>query len=181
MSYIFKFFLTINSLLLSLVIFLVNKGKIIEPLHQKFPNLNHSVSYFLYVLGVILLTWLSLGLKNFLSKESLNKGSITCVETANDAFLPSYLGYFFVALSVNNYGDFFFVFGVICIFVFYSRISYFNPIIFLFGFNFFYLTTKKGNKVLMLTRRQLKTPSDLEFKELRRINNYTFIDMEKKS
>ena len=63
------------------------------------------------------------------------------------------------------------------IFIFYSRISYFNPIFFLFGFNFYYIMNNKNIKVLLITRRQLKEPKNAVFNNLKRINNYTFIDM----
>ena len=116
---------------------------------------------------------------NFLGTDTMEAGSISVIEPANDAFLPSYLGYFFVALSIPNIEVFIYVFGIICIFIFYSRISYFNPIFFLDGFNFYYIVNNKNIKVLLITRKQLKEPKSAAFKNLKRINNYTFMDMER--
>ena len=115
---------------------------------------------------------------NRLGTDTIDAGSISVIEPANDAFLPSYLGYFFVALSIPNIEVFCYVFGIIYIFIFYSRISYFNPIFFLFGFNFYYIINNKNIKVLLITRNQIKEPKSAAFKKLKRINNYTFIDME---
>jgi hypothetical protein len=177
-SYAFKLFLTLNSVLLSLVIFLVkensNNSHII-PILSKLP---HFVSYIFYLLVVLLFTYLSISFSKYLGTDTLDGDSISVIEPANDAFLPSYLGYFFVALSVPNLETFSVVFGVICIFIFYSRISYFNPMFFLFKFNFYYVVNNKNIKVLLITRKQLKDSKNSTFSTLKRINNYTFIDME---
>jgi hypothetical protein len=71
------------------------------------------------------------------------------------------------------------VFGIIFIFVLFSRISYFNPLFFLFGYNFFYVVNSDKIKVLLITKKQLKNPKDVKFENIKRINNYTFMDMGK--
>lgn len=177
-NYIFKLFLTLNSVLLSLVIFLVKENSDNKYPIEIFSNLPHFVSYSIYVLIVFVLTYFSIQLSNYLGTDTLDGNSISTIEPANDAFLPSYLGYFFVALSVPNIETFTVVFSIICIFIFYSRISYFNPVFFLFQFNFYYFVNNKKIKILLITKRQIKDPKDVLFSNLKRINNYTFIDME---
>lgn len=178
MEHIFKLFLTLNSLLLSLLVFLINKGIVINSLHPQLSSLPDIISYLFYFEIILILTWLSMQFTNSLDTDEIDKGSISVIEPANDAFLPSYLGYFFVALSVPNIEVFFYVFVIICVFIYYSRISYFNPLFFLFGFNFYYIINNKNTKVLLITRRQFKEPKNVEFNNLKRINNYTFMDME---
>lgn len=178
-EHIFKFCLTLNSLLLSLIVFLIKEGIVINSLYPYLSSLPNIISYILYFVVVLIFTWLSMRLINFLGTDTIDAGSISVIEPANDAFLPSYLGYFFVALSIPNIEVFLYVFGIICIFIFYSRISYFNPIFFLFGFNFYYLVNNKNIKVLLITRKQIKEPKSAAFDNLKRINNYTFMDMER--
>lgn len=178
-EYIFKFCLTLNSLLLSLVVFLIKEGIVINSLYPYLSSLPDIISYILYLSVVLIFTGLSMRLINFLGTDTIDAGSISVIEPANDAFLPSYLGYFFVALSIPNIEVFLYVFGIIYIFIFYSRISYFNPIFFLFGFNFYYLVNNKNIKVLLITRKQIKEPKSAAFNNLKRINNYTFMDMER--
>lgn len=178
-EYIFKLFLTLNSLLLSLMVFLIKEETTINPLHPYLSSLPAVISYLLYFGIVVLLTLISIRLTDSLDTDTIDKLSISVIEPANDAFLPSYLGYFFVALSAPNIEVFLYVFVIICIFIYHSRISYFNPIFFLIGFNFYYITNNKNNKVLIITRKQLKEPKNVEFKNLKRINNYTFMDMER--
>ena len=160
------------------MVFFIKEGTVINSLHQNLSNLPNIVTYSLYFDVVLIFTWLSIHFTNFLDTDVIDNGAITAIEPANDAFLPSYLGYFFVALSVPSMEIFIYVFGIICVFIFYSRISYFNPIFFLFGFNFYYIMTNENIKVLLITQRQLKESKNVAFNNLKRINNYTFIDVE---
>lgn len=187
MSYIFKLVLTLNSLLLIFSVYLV-KNKIFinmlsvwisnDSLSETICQLPHYISHIAYFLIVVFSTFISLFLINYLSVDQIAENSITTIETANDSFLPSYLGYFFVALSISDISVFAYVFMIIFIFILFSKLSYFNPVFLLFGYNFFHLTQDDGLKIVVITRRELKTPSEVEFLDLRRINNYTFISKE---
>ena len=178
MGHIFKLFLTLNSLSLSLMVFFIKEGIVLNSLHPYLSNLPNIISYVVYFLMIVMFTKLSMLLIHFLDTDTIEAGSISTIEPANDAFLPSYLGYFFVALSVPNIEVFLCIFGIIGIFVFSSRISYFNPIFFLFGYHFYSVVNNKNIKVLIITRKRLKEPKRASFQEIKRINDYTFIDME---
>ena len=169
MASLFKIYLTTSSLSLALIVFAIKNNKY---LYYDF------ASYFAYCLGALLFARVGLFLTQFLSNDSIEQGSIESIEPANDSFLPSYLGYFFVALSINDVEVFCWVFGLIFIFIFYSKISYFNPIFFILGYNFYYLVNNNRVKILVITKRELKKPSDVEFETIKRINNYTFINKE---
>ncbi len=199
MSYIFRVFLVLNSLSFSFFIFaihtkitlewldlfvcnictvLVKKDILIEFIANNFHTLSHITSYIFYFSCILLLSLLSIHFIKSLSNDTIEKDTLTNIEPANDAFLPTYLGYFFVALSVTDINMFMVVFGIIAIFIYYSRISYFNPLFFLFGFKFYYVINSDNVKVLLITKKELKTTFNTEFKQLKRITNYTFIDTE---
>ncbi|WP_250691232.1 hypothetical protein, partial [Escherichia coli] len=89
-------------------------------------------SYLFYFLIPVVLTKVSLVLSAVLGKDEFKKGEVISVEHANNSFLPSYLGYFFVALSINNWVALFFVYGVLFIFTFLSQALYFNPLFLVF-------------------------------------------------
>jgi len=171
MNYFFKLLLTIDSLSLSLMVFLIKEGVTINSLHLY-------LSYVIYFAVIVLFTAVILFFIRYLDNDVIEQGCILTIEPANDAFLPSYLGYFFVALSVPNIEIFLCVFIIISIFIFSSRISYFNPIFFLFGYQFYYIQTDKHNKILIISKRLLKNPKTLSLKEIKRINDYTFINIE---
>lgn len=200
MSFIFRFFLIINSLSLSFLIFAINKemtmawidihyykginklfenGFLNEFIINNFSELLNFCSYLIYFIIIIILSIISLLLIKSLSDDEIEENTLTNIEPANDAFLPVYLGYFFVALSIPDIEVFLVVFGLIAVLIYYSRISYFNPNFFLFGFNFFYVTNKNNVKILLITKKELKKTDCTKFLELKRITNYTFIDVEK--
>lgn len=187
MRYLFKILLTINSLSLTLSVYLVKSDFLLNSLtspafdkkiNEFICNLPNFISYALYFIISIFFTYISILLIRFLDDEVLSSNTIKTVETANDSFLPSYLGYFFVALSINDIYVLIYVFSIIFIFTFFSKISYFNPIFLLFGYKFFHLTDDDGLKIVVITKMELKKPSEVCFSALKRINNYTFISTE---
>jgi len=164
-----------------LVIYCIDEQKLINWLSvaPKFTNIPDFVSYVIYLLIPILLTLFSLWLAKFLDTDSIEESKITEVEQANNAFLPSYLGYFFVALSVKEFEVLKYVFLILFVFTYFSQTLYFNPLFLLFKYQFYYVTTVNGVKIFIITRRTLKNPSKIHFKNLKRINDYTFIDINK--
>jgi len=200
MTYIFRLFLILNSLSLSFFIFAIHKNITLDWIQQYFYSIIAFVvkinilvpwinkyfydllnlsSYLFYIVSILLLSIASIYLINMLSDDEIEKDTLINIEPANDAFLPSYLGYFFVALSVPDIQMFLVVFGIIAIFIYYSRISYFNPVFFIFGYKFFYVINSNNVKVLLITKKELKTTQSASFNYLKRITNYTFIDVEK--
>jgi hypothetical protein len=125
---------------------------------------------------MVSLTRLSLGLRKNLAPADIKKGSIINIEYANDSFLPSYLGYFFVALDVPDNGAIYFVYLIILIFTFLSQTLYFNPIFLLFGYQFYYLTNTDNVRIFIITKQNFKMPKNIEFNEIKVINDYTYIE-----
>lgn len=180
----FRLFLTFNATSLILVVFLVKEEVTVNNLNPYLEGLPSFVSYILYFLVPVIFTFLSVLLAKGLGDDSIEKeentnSPITAIEQANNAYLPSYLGYFFVALSVPFYDTLIFVFAILFIFTFLSQTLYFNPLFLFFGFHFYYLTTENNIKIFLITKRILKDPKDLEFPELKRINDFTFIEIKK--
>ena len=180
---LFRLFLTFNATSLILVVYLVKEQKVINGYSGFLTNLPHWISYVLYFAIPVLLTLLSLLISNFLADDNIEaekgQSAIKEVEQANNAYLPSYLGYFFVALSVPHCDTLIFVFAILFLFTFLSQTLYFNPLFLFFGYHFYYLTTETKIKIFVITRRNLKNPSGLNFPKLKRINDFTFIDKEK--
>lgn len=178
MAITYRFFLTFIALSLAIAVFLIQqKIHFLPHVHASFSVIPPFVSYAFYLFLCLFLAWLSIKLAKFLDNDTFNSGTIKELEQASDAFLPSYLGYFFVALSVPSFEVFFVVFGIITILIFFSRAAYFNPLYFLFGYRFYYATTSSDVKILVITKKSLKMPKDVEFTMIKRINDFTFIDV----
>ena len=102
---------------------------------------------------------------------------IISIEIANNDFLTHYLAFFFVALSVDNLDIFIIVFSLTVLFTFFSRVSYFNPIFLVCRFNFYYITTDDNVKIMLISRERLKKSKDFKDTIVKRINDYTFIEI----
>lgn len=179
MALMFRIFLTTSSLCLIFAVFLANqKVNLITKIHPALSGTPLLVSFVLYFLVAVGIAWLSVICTRYLDSDTISQGSLSQVETANDAYLPTYLGYFFVALSMSDYTVFMFVFGIIYIFTFYSGVTYFNPMYCLFRYRFYYAVNQKNMKVLLITRKSLKDPAMVNLERVKRINDFTFIDVE---
>jgi hypothetical protein len=173
MKILYQLFLAYNSTWLIVVVYLVKEK-------YKFIFLDKFSTYFSWVLFVsipIALTALSFLIALKLPKDQLQSNSVKEIELANNNFLPTYLGYFFVSLGVNDIPTLIVVFSIIYVFTFLSQTLYFNPIFLLFGYHFYFIKTSANIKIFLITRKKLKTPGENSFKNLRRINNYTFIEL----
>lgn len=175
----FRLLLTFNATSLLIIIYLVKDGRTLGsfcPFFNFTTVLPNIISYVIYLLVPIILTRLSIALSSGLGKDSFKAGEITSIEHANNSFLPSYLGYFFVALSVPNLETLIFVYSVLFVFTFLSQALYFNPLFLIFGFEFYNITTKNGASIFLISRQRYKIPLEIEVARANRINDYTFIE-----
>ncbi len=184
LNFFYRLLLTFNSTSLLLVIFWIKEEYVIKwyLIHSKLDSIPDFVSYLLYLLLPIFTTFISLIVANRLDNDSieLTKGKSTVeeVEQANNAFLPSYLGYFFVALSVSECNTLGYIFSILFVFTYFSQTLYFNPLFLLFRYHFYYITTTNRVKLFIITRKILKNPKNIDLPKLKRINDFTFIDKE---
>lgn len=170
---LYQLFLAFNSTWLIVVIFLIKEKYKLNYLDE----FSIYYSWILFVLLPVILTAFSFIIAKKLSRDSLQASSIEEIELANNNFLPTYLGYFFVSLGVDDSPTLFIVFAIIYVFTFLSQTLYFNPIFLLFGYHFYFIKTSMNVKIFLITKRKLKNPRMDDFEELRRINNYTFIEL----
>jgi|SRR5690554_4864187 len=178
----FRILLTFNATSLLVIIFMVQKGYTLNYFLAYVANLDwlntlpNAVSYVLYILVPLLSTGLSILLSSKLGKDDFKQGEVASIEHANNSFLPSYLGYFFVALSIGNWETLWFVYAVLFVFTFLSQALYFNPLFLMFGYEFYNITTKNGTVIFLISRHKYKKPDEVVVSTAFRINNYTFIE-----
>lgn len=172
MNFVLRLFLTFSSVSFFLIVFLIQNE--INPLEVQLKKYAW-VTNVGYVLIPFLITLISLGICKLLAKSTINK--VVSLEASNNDFLANYLAFFFVALSVKGLITFWVVFGMTILFTFVSRVSYFNPVFLVFGFNFYYIHTGENVKVMLISKKKLKSPQTFESMSVRRINDYTFIEI----
>lgn len=193
MTHLYRFLLIFSSISLTFAIFLVNKGVSIfsalnmwalEALPQmpliawQPPETFLTVaSYIFYFIGCLCISNLGIYATRWLSVERVDSPSFNSVELVNDTFLPIYLAYFFVALSTVSYLSFCLVFGVVLTFVYRSGGAYFDPMYVLKGYKIYAAISTNDVKSYIITKQILKGVADLKLDGLRRVNDFTFIEI----
>lgn len=177
---VFRVLLTFNATSLLVIVFCIQKKYALRyfyshPLTDCLPDY---ISYIAYAAVPVFLTWLTLILSSRLGKDEFKKGEIKGIEYANNSFLPSYLGYFFVALSIADWQTLVFVYGMLFVFTYLSQALYFNPIFLVFGYQFYNVKTSSGTTIFLISREPYKSPGAVSIPVARRINDYTFIERE---
>ncbi|WP_367111107.1 hypothetical protein [uncultured Psychrobacter sp.] len=177
----FRGLLAFNATSLLVIIYLVQQGITLDkffPWSSQFnwiTSLPNLLSYLTYMIVTVLLTGLSIFLSSNLGKDTFESGEIVSIEYANNSFLPSYLGYFFVALSIDNWETLFFVYIILFVFTFLSQALYFNPLFLIFRYNFYNVANSNGVEFFLISRRNFRKPEDVAL-TANRINNYTYIE-----
>lgn len=152
---LFRLLLTFNATSLLIIIFLVQRKYTLfyffqhEQSLQWLSGIPQVGSYLFYFLIPVVLTKVSLVLSAALGKDEFKKGEVISVEHANNSFLPSYLGYFFVALSINNWGRCS-LFMECCLFLHFYLRPYISILCFLFsGMSFIILRQKQERRFFL--------------------------------
>ena len=188
MNGLFRFFLAISSTSLFIVIFLIkSKCYIFESNFyfylDKFFKINNIEQYSLVGFISIPLLFLAISMKLLekLSKDRIKEGEVIEIENSTNNFLPSYLGYFFVALSIsdNDFLTMSIIYFIIVLFVFYSQTNYFNPFLFILGYKFYKIKTNRGLSLLLISKKEFKKSNEVIIEKVYRINNSTYIDTQK--
>lgn len=171
-KWLYRALLTTNSIILLIIVYCIKE-------RLWLPRLG-VYTVILYGIAPICLAALCIKLRCLLSSDSII-GDIQGIELANDAYLPSYLGYFFVALSIPTKDPITlcYVFTVLFLFIFCSQALYYNPLFLILRYKFYYVTNSRKMKIFIISKREIRTVDAVTFKNLKRINDYTFIDEEK--
>lgn len=175
MKKVYRMFLTLNATSLMILVYLIKEEHWICCFGQW--------SIAIYFLGLLIYTRICLILCVCLKKASI-EGGIQQISIATNGYITTYLGLFFVALSIpaKDEATFWTVFLILNLFIYNSQTIYFNPLLCLFGYNFYAIHTDLGTRVYVITRKKnIKGICGLEFPKLRKINEFTYLDEEKKN
>lgn len=165
----YKLFLTFNSILPMIIVYLAKEFSL------QFSKLEFLGFCIIFIVVTIFLNWIVIQMSKWLSDDCINSG-VKSVNLANNDFLPTYLGYFFVALSIPNNITMILTYFIIFVFTYVSQTLYFNPIFLCFGYKFYHVEIANGVKHLIISKRNIKNIDGLSFNNLKRVNNFTFIE-----
>ncbi|MGA4445855.1 hypothetical protein ACPA0O_01030 [Ectopseudomonas chengduensis] len=182
MDILFRILLTLNATSLLILVFVAKEG---IQLGSMFPSLIFLaeipswISYLAYMLIPVALTKIIILVSVFLPERNFERGSIIEIGHANNSFLPSYLGYFFVALSIPDVDVLIFVYTLLFLFTYLSQALYFNPLFLVFGFQFYNIKTLNGAELFLISKKSYKIPKEIGVSSCHSINDYTLMEGEK--
>lgn len=164
------------------------KFPIFETLDNDFIRLIFPYAVYFLFLGMIIgITWESIKfISKKLDKIPFVKDQIIMFEHANDFYLPIYLGYSFVAISLPTFKSFILFFILMLLLLCRTRFFYFNPLFLILGYKFYFLVNNDKSKILLITKKEIKKLDDIfdqsditlkESIELIRLNNHTYLLM----
>ena len=140
-------------------------------------DLPNMISYIIYIVIPILLTHLNHRRFPKLDHANIKEENIIMVESASAYFLPTFFGYVFVGLSINTNMTLVVTYIVLTVLCFCAEIYLYNPIFHLLGYRFYFVTADK-NKILVMTKKDIKLGERTEFNKLGQVNDFTYIDIE---
>lgn len=131
----------------------------------------------LFVLAILLAVFCLWLIKTTI--KTIDATEITRIRPIESVAMPTYIGLFVISLGITSL-DVSIAIGVLLILFifwrFFEKVFYFNPIWGLFGYRFYEIETSGGNTMTLITKKpDLKHKEDLS--NLKRINNYTFMEM----
>lgn len=199
-----KLLLILSSLLLSVLIFMISHEdswlswlNIIIPMtierllennkvicfYQLYENKNilSILIYCLIFFACVVIGKISISLGKTSATDSLSINSIDLIEPANEYFLPIYLSYILVAISISTAKAFLIIFLMIGTLLFFSKTAFFNPVLLILGYRFYHITNTKGLKILLIIKYDIKNKDDLRNQDrthsinVKKINEYTYI------
>jgi hypothetical protein len=150
-----------------LVVYGIKEGFTIYPIPQQ-------IFGAILLMIPIILSLISIWISSFLGSDSITK----CQEfsLADNEFLPTYLGYFFVSLSVSDSTTMLYLYGIVFVFTYLSQTQYFNPIFLLFGYHYYHILTEHGSRVFVIAKGNvIRNRENISFDKLKRINDTTYI------
>ena len=179
LPFIYKLIYTCISLSLLVVIYLINKGVTLGSIIESewLSRLPEWMSYCIYAIIPIIMSYLLTLLFPLFGKANLTNANIGEIESANSAFLPVYMAYVFVGLSINNCSSLIYCLLLLIVLCFLSQSYVFNPLFYFLGYKYYFVTNSTKHKLLIMTRRNFRLNETLEFQKLAKLNDFTFIDL----
>lgn len=156
-----------------------------EIFHVVPDNVNYILNLIVYIGLPVLLSKFSLWWMTTQSDDSITN-DIDTITPVNNEYLPVYLGYIFVSLSIptpaNGLVDWnvlMIVYLLICLFVTCSKTLCFNPIFIVYGYGYYLVTTKNKVRVFVMTKKKIKkSGSKPTFPNLKKVNDLVYIDVD---
>ena len=127
---------------------------------------------------MILISYIILKLCTINSSDNID--DIPELKEVTNEYMSIYLGYIFVAVSIDNAKTFTMIFMVLLIILCKTQIIAFNPMFCLLGYHYYKIKISQNAQSIeifvMSKRKNIKDYKKLTFQNLVKINEFTYID-----
>jgi len=172
-----KLFLSIGSFYLFILFYLISNKISLFTL----AIIYNYIIYFLIGLIFSLLCLLAMINK----KEEDNQDKIKSIRPLEFTFIPAYLGLVIISLSlgsfVNRVEVIFLSLIIYLIWYKLENVSFFNFYWLFLNYRFYEINTEMSSYILITKRKDVKNCKTIKDLKLKRINNYSFIEVENKN
>ena len=177
MLILYRIIYVLSSVALLVPICLVNHYKeMVDPVYWL--SCHWTIFFVILITFPFILTCALFKDSKYLQKQEIGSERVKSVRSAASDQFPVAIGYIFIALSINNYYTLCICLILLSIVCYYTP-AYFNICMYIFGYRYYYVTTIDNIEILVPTRRNIGLGDKPSFMKLRRVNNLTFIDIQK--
>lgn len=178
---LYRFIYTLVSLSLLVPIYMVNNTTTIKRLEDYGVPIwaSQVFSYSLYLVICLGMTWIMTRFFKKLGQIEMHFDAVASIEAADMTFVPVYFAYVFVGVSIQSWTSLLFCYTLLAIICFFAQTYLFNPLAYLLGYKYYFVTNTIGKKLLVMSRKNIALSERVDFNDLRRLNSFTYIDMEK--
>lgn len=114
-------------------------------------------------------------LKYYLSNSERDNVKISSIRPAEPTYIPLYISYFIITLGITKYSAFSIITLLLIIFIFKTKVFYFNVLAYIFGYHFYEVVSEDGvSLMLILKEKDIKKAE--YYNDLIRLNNFSFIE-----
>ena len=171
----------LSSVSLLATIFFINKGIGVGTILRYVGirvgyDLPQYYSYIVYVLMPFIFAGCLIRLFPKLRPGELRAGNVSEISADNSSFLAMILGYVFVGLSISNASTLLVIMSFLLIFNLCGNSYVFNPLFYVFGYRYYYITSS-NIKFLIMTRKRISLGTKADFPNARCLNDFTYIDL----
>lgn len=136
---------------------------------------SHTLTSIAMVLVPFLLTIVWLYVARLFSVENLS--GCEDVDEAQYDFLANFLGCVFIGVGLDDFYVLLMIYLIITFLTYAAQNKCFNPVLLIFRYKYYNVTTTEGAKAFIITKRKLRNADEVEFNNLRRINDMTYIEI----
>ena len=176
-------FISISSTSLLPAIYLIKSSYSVISISGYFSQYEFYINIAIYLLLTIILAYISLLFIKCQALDSITN-DVQEISPVNNEYLPIYLGYIFVSLSIPtpspgeiDLPSLIIIYILICLFVSLSKSLCFNPIFIIFGYSYYIVKTQRNIKVFVISKKEIqKNDSHITFPHLTKINETVYFD-----